>query len=264
MRTQELLSLEGKRALITGGGRGLGRALAVGFAQAGADIVVVGRREDPLRATQEMVRSEGRSADVIVGDITVEEDVQRIGAEAGHVDILINNAAIFPYGDWETVSPDAWAEVYRTNLHAPFRMAQLFGPPMVERGWGRIINIASVYGSQGAKWHLYPEGWGPSAYFATKHGVHGITRYLASRLAPDVTINSLSPGGIITPDHLENMDEKQRHRLSRSSDFANAEIMMKRSGTGDDYVAPAVMLASPGGGYITGQNLIVDGGWSAW
>ena len=85
-------------------------------------------------------------------------------------------------------------------------MAQLFGPPMVERGWGRIINIASVYGSQGAKWHLYPEGWGPSAYFATKHGVHGITRYLASRLAPNVTINSLSPGGIITPDHLENMD----------------------------------------------------------
>ena len=135
---------------------------------------------------------------------------------------------------------------------------------MVEREWGRIINIASVYGSQGPKWHLMPEGWGPSSYFATKHGVHGITHYLASRLAPNVTINSLSPGGIITPDHLENMDEKQRHRLSRSSDFANAEVMMKRAGTGEDYVAPAVMLASPGARYITGQNLIVDGGWSAW
>ena len=109
-----------------------------------------------------------------------------------------------------------------------------------------------------------PEGWGPSSYFATKHGVHGITHYLASRLAPHVTINSLSPGGIITPDHLENMDEKQRHRLSRSSDFAEAEIMMKRPAPASDYVAPAVMLASPGARYITGQNLIVDGGWSAW
>ena len=264
MRTQELLSLDGRRALITGGGRGLGRALAVGFAQAGADIVVVGRREGPLRGTQEMVHAEGRSADVIVGDITVEDDVQRIGAEAGQVDILVNNAAIFPYGDWETVSPESWAEVYRTNLHAPFRLCQIFGPRMVEREWGRIINIASVYGTQGAKWHLYPEGWGPSSYFATKHGVHGVTHYLASRLAPHVTINSLSPGGIITPDHIENMDEKQRHRLSRSSDFSNAEVMMKRAGNGFDYVAPAVMLASPGGGYITGQNLIVDGGWSAW
>ena len=264
MRTQELLSLEGKRALITGGGRGLGRALAVGFAQAGADIVVVGRREDPLKKTGEMVEAEGRAADVIVGDITIEDDVQRIGAEAGRVDILVNNAAIFPYDPWETVSPEKWAEVYRTNLHAPFRMCQLLAPGMVEREWGRIINIASVYGSQGPKWHLMPEGWGPSSYFATKHGVHGITHYLASRLAPNVTINSLSPGGIITPDHLENMDEKQRHRLSRSSDFAQAEIMMKRPGTGEDYVAPAVMLASPGARYITGQNLIVDGGWSAW
>jgi NAD(P)-dependent dehydrogenase (short-subunit alcohol dehydrogenase family) len=264
MRTQELLSLEGKRALITGGGRGLGRALAVGFAQAGADIVVVGRREDPLRKTVEMVSAEGRAADFIVADITVEDDVRRIGAEAGRVDILVNNAAIFPYDPWETVSPEKWAEVYRTNLHAPFRLIQLFGPAMVEREWGRIINIASVYGSQGAKWELYPEGWGPSSYFATKHGLHGVTHYLASRLAPHVTINSLSPGGIITPDHLENMDEKQRHRLSRSSEFANAEIMMKRAGTGEDYVAPAVMLASPGARYITGQNLIVDGGWSAW
>lgn len=264
MRTQDLLSLEGKRALITGGGRGLGRALAVGFAQVGASIVIVGRREDPLRGTQQMVRDEGGTADYIVADITKEEDVVRIGAEAGQIDILVNNAAIFPYADWETVPPDAWAEVYRTNLHAPFRLCQLFGPPMVERQWGRIINIASVYGTMGAKWHLYPEGWGPSSYFATKHGVHGITHYLASRLAPHVTINSLSPGGIVTPDHLENMDEKQRHRLSRTSDFANAEIMMKRPGNGDDYVAPAVLLASPGGGYITGQNLIVDGGWSAW
>jgi gluconate 5-dehydrogenase len=264
MRAQELLSLEGKRALITGGGRGLGRALAVGFTQVGANIVVVGRREDPLRKTAEMVAAEGGTCDIVVADITKEEDVQRLGAEAGQVDILVKNAAIFPYEAWETVSGDSWAEVYRTNLYAPFRLCQLFAPAMVEREWGRVINIASVYGGMGAKWHLYPEGWGPSSYFATKHGVHGVTHYLASRLAPHVTINSLSPGGIVTPDHVENMDEKQRHRLSRSSEFANAEIMMKRTGSGDDYVAPAIMLASPGGGYITGQNLIVDGGWSAW
>jgi NAD(P)-dependent dehydrogenase (short-subunit alcohol dehydrogenase family) len=264
MRAQDLLSLEGRRALITGGGRGLGRALAVGFAEVGASIVIVGRREEPLQGTARMVADVGGSCDVVVGDITSEGDVQRLGREAGRIDILVNNAAIFPYGDWQTVPAESWAEVYRTNLYAPFRLCQLFGPPMVERQWGRIINIASVYGTMGAKWHLYPEGWGPSSYFATKHGVHGVTHYLASRLAPHVTINSLSPGGIVTPDHVQNMDEKQRHRLSRSSDFANAEIMMKRTGNGDDYVAPAIMLASPGGGYITGQNLIVDGGWSAW
>jgi NAD(P)-dependent dehydrogenase (short-subunit alcohol dehydrogenase family) len=265
MPIHELLSLAGTRALIPGGGRGLGRALAIGFADAGASVVICARRENLLQETAAIITERGGSVDVIVADVTVEADVQRLHAGAGEVDILVNNAAMFPSAPWETVPLESWHEVFSLNLYAPFRLCQLFAPPMMGRGWGRIINIASVYGTMGPKWHLYPEGWGPSSYFASKHGVHGITHYLAPRLAMHgVCINSLSPGGIITPDQRVGLDAKGELRLSRSTEFADAEIQMRRTGDGDDYIGPAVFLASPGAQYVTGQNLIVDGGWSAW
>lgn len=259
------LSLQGRRALVTGAGRGLGRAIAVGYAQAGASVVMCARREGLLEETAAQARTFGGEVVPIVADVTEEADVQRLAEAAGPVDILVNNAGTYRSGDWQTVPLSDWDEIIRLNLYAPFRLCQVFAPGMVERRWGRIINVASVYGSMGPKWQLYPESWGPSSYFASKHGIHGITHYLSSRLAPHgVTINSLSPGPIMTSDQRVGLDAAGEERLRKAEGLARSEIQMARLGDEDDYVGPAIFLASPGSRYITGQDLKVDGGWSAW
>jgi NAD(P)-dependent dehydrogenase (short-subunit alcohol dehydrogenase family) len=273
----DILSLEGKRALITGGGTGLGRSLARGFADAGAEVVIVGRRGGPLGETCSIVEEAGGVCEVVVGDITAEADVQALEEAAGRIDILVNNAGISPDEAWETVPLDSWRDVMDVNMLAPFRLCQVFGPAMRERGWGRIINIASVYGSIAGKPFLYPTDWDPASYFATKHGIHGITRYLAVRLAPfGVTVNSLSPGGILgatnrglTPDDQARVAETKtpadlEAEAARQARFFHDEVPMGRNGQPDDYIGPAVFLASPGSAYITGQNIIVDGGWTVW
>ncbi len=277
MKGLDLLSLEGKRALITGGGTGLGQSLARGFAEAGADVVICGRRREPLEETRSVVVAAGGTCDIVACDVTVEADVQRLKAAAGSIDILVNNAGIAPDEPWDTVPLDSWRAVLDVNLLAPFRLCQVFAPPMKDRGWGRIINIASVYGSIAGKPHLYPIGWDPASYFASKHSVHGVTRYLAVRLAPyGVCVNSLSPGGVaggtnrgLTADEQAQLAEaktpaERESEAQRTARFLHDEIPMARLGQPDDFAGPAVFLASPGAAYVTGQNLIVDGGWTVW
>jgi len=258
-----LLDLSGKRALVTGAGRGLGRALAVGLAEAGADLVICARRSEDLRQTAEMAGAHGVPVTVVPADVTVEADVLALRDAAGPVDILVNNAGKSFWDPWQEVSLDDFRKAFALNLDAPFRLIQLFAPPMMERGWGRIINIASVYGSIAGNRKYYKPDWDVASYFASKHGVHGITHYLAPRLARHgVTINSLSPGGVLTRDQLAELPEDDRHRIVDV--FADEMVPMGRIGGEDDYAAPVVFLASPGSQYVTGQNLIVDGGWSVW
>jgi len=277
MKGLRLLSLEGKRAVVTGGGTGLGRSIARGFVEAGAEVVIVGRRAGPLEEARAYALAEGGSCEIVVADVTREADVVRLGEAAGRVDILVNNAGIAPDDAWETVPLDSWRAVFETNVFAPFRLCQQFAPAMRERGWGRIINVASVYGQIAGKPDLYPSDWDPSSYFASKHSVHGLTRNLAVRLAPyGVTVNSLSPGGVSgatnrgltaaeqaeaaakrSPDQAAN-DEQ------RAARFFSSEIPMRRGGDPEDYMGPAVFLASPASSYMTGQALVVDGGWTVW
>ena len=133
---------------------------------------------------------------------------------------------------------------------------------MLERGWGRIVNIASVYGSISPDPRYYKPDWDVSSYFATKHGINGLTRYFATRFARSgVTINSLCPGGIMTADQDAELPADDRERLER---FADEMVPMNRLGGADDYVGPAIFLGSQASQYVTGQLLIVDGGWSAW
>lgn len=255
----KLLDLSGLRALVTGGGTGLGRQMALGLAEAGADIVVCGRRRERIEEAAEEIRGIGVSAEAIPADVTSENDIQHLVHTAGQIDILVNNAGVSRIQPWKEVSLAEWREVFSLNLDAPFRLCQLLAPPMVERRWGRIINVSSIYGVIGGSPDRYPGvAWDLPAYFASKHGLIGLTHYLAVRMAPyGVCINALSPGIFATEGTRERMPPEVRETLIR-------ETPMKRLGEEDDLKAAVVFLASPGSSFVTGQNVIVDGGWTVW
>ena len=256
----ELLSLRGKRALVTGAGTGLGLQMALGLAEAGADLVVCGRRQAPLEDCAQQAQQLGAAVTVIPADITVEADVLRLQQEAGQIDILVNNAGFGLLKPWLEVTLADWREVTALNLDATFRLIQLFAPAMMERGWGRIVNIASIYGSIAGDRRRYPgiENWDIPSYFASKHGVQGITHYFAPKFAPHgVTINSLSPGMFPSEQNEERLTAEVKAALVDGTP-------MQRLGETDDLKAAVVFLASPGAKFMTGQDVIVDGGWSVW
>lgn len=257
------LSLEGSRALVTGSGSGIGRQIAQGFAEAGAELILVGRRKEALQQTADLLKKySDLTATVIAADITSSAGLEKIGNEAGQVDILCNNAGASDYGPWQSISIEKWRNTFAVNVEAPFRLCQIFAPLMMERKFGRIINIGSVYGIMGGNPALYPGmDWDIAPYFASKHAVHGITHYLAPRLAMfGTTINTLSPGGFAGSE----MNEKAGAGTEEMLNAFYDAVPMRRLGASDDISAAAVFLAALGSKYMTGQNVIVDGGWSSW
>ncbi|HEY7073194.1 MAG TPA: SDR family oxidoreductase [Acidimicrobiales bacterium] len=254
-----LLELGGLRALVTGAGTGLGRQVATGLAEAGADLVVCGRRQEPLEHCADEARRLGADVRVISADVTTEDGVEALRAGAGRVDILVNNAGTNRLQPWAEVSMEDWRALLALDLEAPFRLCQVFGPPMVERGWGRIINVVSVYGSVAGDPARYPGlAWDIPGYVVAKHGLHGLTRYLGARLAKHgVCVNSLSPGMFPTEGNRERLTPAVRDALV-------AGTPAERLGEDDDLKAAAVFLASPGARFVVGQNLVVDGGWTVW
>ncbi len=257
------LSLDGSRALVTGSGSGIGRQIAQGFAEAGAELILVGRRREPLQETADLLKKFSQLKTTIIdADITTDEGLEEIELEAGRVDILCNNAGASDYGPWQSISIEKWRNTFAVNVEAPFRLCQIFAPLMMERKYGRIINIGSVYGLMGGNPALYPGmDWDIAPYFASKHAVHGITHYLAPRLAMfGTTINTLSPGGFAGSEMNEKAGAGSEEMLNAFYDA----VPMRRLGGPDDISAAAVFLASIGSKYMTGQNLVIDGGWSSW
>jgi NAD(P)-dependent dehydrogenase (short-subunit alcohol dehydrogenase family) len=255
----ELLSLKGLRALVTGGGSGLGKQMALGLAEAGADLVICGRRREPLECTAEELRAFGVEAAVLQADVTREEDLQALREGAGRVDVLVNNAGGGELKNWLAVTHEDWRRTTAVNLDAPFRLCQLFAPQMMERRWGRIVNISSIYGIVGGDRSRYPGmEWDNAPYFAAKHGLQGITHYLGARLAPyGVCVNSLCPG--MFPDTENNAGLPQAVR-----DSLIDGTPMRRVGVDDDLKGAVVFLASPAAKFTTGQSIVVDGGWTVW
>jgi NAD(P)-dependent dehydrogenase (short-subunit alcohol dehydrogenase family) len=255
-----LLSLKGLRALVTGAGTGLGKQMALGLAEAGADLVICARRREPLEECASEAKALGVEVSVITGDVTVEGDRENLVKEAGRIDVLVNNAGTADkFKPWTEATTADWRAVMDINLDAPFRLIQLFAPPMMQRRWGRIINVSSIYGLVGADPSRYPGlGWDVPAYFASKHGLNGVTHYLASRLAPyGVCINSLCPGMFPSEQTKAMLSKEVLDRLIDGTP-------MKRMGGSDDLKGAVVLLASPGAAFITGQCLTVDGGWTVW
>ena len=241
--------LQNQVAVVTGAGRGIGRAIALKFAQEGADVVCVSRTLENSQKVAEEVRALGRKSwafAVDVGDSkAVAEAAEKILVEAGRVDILVNNAGVTRDGLVMRMSDEDWDTVLNTNLKGAFAFTKGFARAFAKQRSGRIINVASVIGLMG--------NGGQANYAASKAGLIGFTKSVAREFATrGITVNALAPGFIQT-DMTAVLNEEIRTSILNG-------IPMKTFGQAEDIAHAALFLASPGSRYITGQVLAVDGG----
>lgn len=250
MTVETLFSLAGRTALVTGAGSGIGRDIAKGLADAGASVILVGRSESVDRAAQE-IRDAGGDAVAARIDLS-DAAAARLAIDelaARHpVDILVNCAGVIRRAGFLDGGDEAWDEVLSVNLDAPRILTRAFGGGMLERGRGKIINIASLLSFQG--------GRDVAGYTVSKHALLGLTRALANEWAGrGVQVNAIAPGYIAT----------ENTAALRSDPARDAEILARiptgRWGRPADLVGAAIFLASPASDYVTGHTLVVDGGW---
>ena len=244
--------LSGRVAVVTGANTGIGRALAVALAGAGADVALVGRT--PAEETATHIRMAGHRATIIGADLStidpVQEVVDRTIAELGGLDILVNNAGIIRRADALEFSEEDWDAVIDTNLKSVFFLSQAAARHMVDKGHGKIINIASLLSFQG--------GVRVPSYTASKSGVAGLTRLLANEWAgKGINVNAIAPGYIATNNTaaLQGDETRNRQILER--------IPAGRWGEPSDLGGAVVFLASAASDYVQGHVLAVDGGWLA-
>lgn len=251
----ELFSLEGRTALVIGGKRGLGYAMAEAFAQAGADVALVSREAGRLEeAAGRLAAATGRRVLALAGDATQPQEVRRIVDETlavfGRIDILVNSAGINIRKPVEQMSLDEWNQVMDTNLTATFLACQAVGPHMKKAGFGRVINVASILANFGLA--------DRTPYCSSKGGVLQLTRVLALEWAKDgVTVNAICPGFFATELNTPVLQDKEAYaRLC-------AKIPVGRFGDPEEIKAAALFLASPAANYVTGAAIYVDGGVTA-
>ncbi|MFF2890417.1 2-dehydro-3-deoxy-D-gluconate 5-dehydrogenase KduD [Paenibacillus sp. NPDC057967] len=245
-------SLAGKKALVTGAASGIGQAIALGLAEAGAELLLLGHRGNMEETAARIATAGGQSREVRIdlGDLDQlnRQYEEQIGSE--RIDILVNNAGIIwrePAAEYDTIK---WHEVIDVNLHAVFQLSQLVGKGMLEREQGKIINIASLLSFQGGI--LVP------AYTASKHAVAGLTKALANEWASrNVQVNAIAPGYIATANTKAIREDAARNQSIVS------RIPAARWGEASDLAGAAVFLASSASDYVNGHVLAVDGGWLA-
>jgi 2-deoxy-D-gluconate 3-dehydrogenase len=251
----EIFSLEGKVAIVTGASRGIGRAIALGFAEAGADVGLAARSEDDLKELAAEIEALGRKALVLPTDVTDREQiaamVDRTVAELGKLDILVNNAGGTRFmSPLVALRPEGWDKVIALNLDSVFHATQLGAAAMMASGGGSIIQIASVAGIQGAPTLAY--------YSAAKGGVRLMTQAAAIELAGSgVRLNSIAPGWIATDLNASMRSDEGTLKA------AEAMIPMGRLGEAAEIVGAAIFLASDAASFVTGSTITVDGGQTA-
>ena len=267
MRTiKQLMSLAGRTALVTGGAGHIGQAMASALAEAGASVVLADCVPQAAQSAAEaMARDTGATVlgwDVDLGDETATRVLpDRVAQTLGRLDILINCAAfvgtsglsgwVVPF---EEQASEAWRMALEVNLTVPFVLCQAATPHLRAAGRGSIINVASIYGLLGPDWRLYadtPMG-NPAAYGASKGGLLQLTRWLSTTLSPHIRVNAITPGGV-----WRNQPEVFQERYV-------ARTPLARMGIEEDFKGAALYLASDLSAYVTGENIVVDGGFSAW
>ncbi len=244
------INLSGKVVLVTGASRGIGRCIAIAFARAGA-AVIVNYRENEVQAShvvQEIKDKEGEalSWQADVGDAKQARSmVEGVESRFGHLDVLVNNAGIVRDLLLLQMEENDWQEVLRVNLGGTYNCSRSVAAAMVQRRWGRIINLSSIVGTRGRK--------GQTNYAASKGAINAFTCSLASELGPKgITVNAIAPG-LIRTDMTEAI-------LPLAKDFMRDRIALRRTGKAEEVASVAVFLASEGASYITGQVITVDGG----
>ena len=248
----ELFSLTGRVAIVTGGSRGLGREMAEGLAEAGASLMLCARRSEWLTPTVEEMRARGFRAEAMLCDVAKPADVQavvdRTIATLGKVDILVNNAGVTWAAEPEDMPLDKWQKVVDINPTGAFLFAQAAGRDMLTRQWGRIINVASISG-------LHASVMGPhyAPYAATKAALMGLTRELAASWGrQNIRVNAIAPGFF----HSRLADAA----IEMSEPAIKATSPIPRVGNAGELKGVAVFLAADASNYITGQTIVVDGG----
>ena len=248
------MALHGRVALVTGASRGLGKAMALSLAEAGARVALVARDVEQLNAVADQARDLGAQAKVFRTDVSDESQVRQLErdvlAKFGPVDILINNAGIAMRKFCVDLTLSDWMSVLNSNLTSAFLMSRSFIPHMKGRGYGRIINIASIMGHVSVPMR--------TAYSSSKAGLLGFTRALAVELATDgITVVSISPGPFATEMTipLQNNPDTNEQFMSKTP--------MRRWGNPEEIGKLALYLCSEEAGFITGTDIVVDGGWCA-
>lgn len=253
---RDRLSLAGRVALVTGASRGIGRAIALAFAEAGGAVACAARAEADVRATAEAIRGAGGRAEAFRLDVTRAEEVAAVmdGVERalGPVDVLVNNAGVTLEKPTLEVTDAEWERVLATNLTAMFRLSRAVAPGMIARGRGKIINVGSMYGALGVPRY--------AAYCASKAAVDGLTRSLATEWARHgIQVNCLAPGYVNTDIPRAALADDKTRALFLS------RVPARRIGEPEEIAALAVYLASPAADFMTGQTVYLDGGMTiAW
>jgi NAD(P)-dependent dehydrogenase (short-subunit alcohol dehydrogenase family) len=257
VKAPELFDLAGRVAIVTGGGSGIGRQMAEGLAEMGADLVPCARHLDRCEAAAAELRLHGVRALGLRCDVRdpteVEAVVDRTRSELGRIDVLVNNAGTVWGGSPEDTPLEGWQKVVDVNLTGTFLFSQAAGRVMIDQHGGKIVNIASVAALTGSP----PEIMNTIAYNATKGGVLSFTRDLACKWARHgITVNAIAPGWF--PSDMSNIV------LEKHADALRDAIPLHRFGGPDDLKGAIVFLASAASDYVTGQTIVVDGGQSAW
>ena len=264
-KLKDLMDMRGRRALVTGAAGHLGGVIADTLAEMGATLLLVDLPATSLESrAKDVAKRWGVSTQAFACDLESQDERARLAVEVrggGGVDVLINNAAFVGTSGlqgwavpFEQQSVDTWRRALEVNLTAAFDLCQRFAEPLRASNAASIINIGSIYGELGPDWRLY-EGTSmanPAAYAASKGGLLQLTRWLATTLAPRVRVNSICPGGVA------------RGQAEAFVERYVARTPLARMAIEDDFRGAVAYLASDLSKYVTGQNLAVDGGWSAW